>query len=173
MFYDISLVITGLAVRLKVCVKSAMYNERYSFYLNKKLSIRNEQGKGKVKAIPVHAWTGPYGPRRLRPPEFLDNRHMKVARWSNLHIGRLYPPLPGDTPDTNFCNRLSRIQGHSAAGRIKSIIPLGIKLANFRLVAQCLKQPLPQRPLPPLPNTKDTSSFQFAVNFKNYKCSGY
>jgi hypothetical protein len=27
--------------------------------------------KGKCKAIPVKAWTGPWGPRRLRLPDFM------------------------------------------------------------------------------------------------------
>ena len=29
--------------------------------------------------------------RKLRLPEFLDNRHMKVARLSALNTGHLYP----------------------------------------------------------------------------------
>ena len=43
-----------------------------------------------LKFIPLQAWTGPYGSRRLRFLEFLDNRHMKVARLSALRTGRLY-----------------------------------------------------------------------------------
>ena len=34
---------------------------------------------------------GPQGSRRLSPPEFLDNRHIKVVRLSALRTGRLYP----------------------------------------------------------------------------------
>jgi hypothetical protein len=44
---------------------------------------------------------------------------MKVIRLSALRIGRLY--LPGDIPGTDFCQRLSRLQGHIAAGRSKSM----------------------------------------------------
>jgi hypothetical protein len=40
------------------------------------------KGKGKGKAIPVQAWTSPYGSMRLSPPEFLDSRHMKVAAYT-------------------------------------------------------------------------------------------
>ena len=47
------------------------------------------------KAIPIQAWAGPYSSRRLRLPEFLDNRHMKVATSSAHH--------PGNTPGTHFC----------------------------------------------------------------------
>jgi hypothetical protein len=44
----------------------------------------------KGKAIPVQAWTGPQGSRRLRLPEFLDIWQMKVVR-SAVRTGRLYP----------------------------------------------------------------------------------
>ena len=40
----------------------------------------------------VQAWTGSL---------FLDNRHMKVARFSALRTGLLYPP--GNTPGTHLC----------------------------------------------------------------------
>ena len=33
-----------------------------------------------LQAIPVYAWTGPEGSRRLWLPEFLGSRHIKVAR---------------------------------------------------------------------------------------------
>ena len=45
---------------------------------------------GKGKAILILAWTGPQGSRRLRLPEFQDNRHMKEARLLDQRIGRLY-----------------------------------------------------------------------------------
>jgi hypothetical protein len=44
---------------------------------------------------------------------------MKVVRLSALRTGRLNPP--GNIPGTHFCYRLSRLQGHSAARRIKSM----------------------------------------------------
>jgi len=47
---------------------------------------------GKVKAIPLHVWTGPEGSRRLRFPDFEDNWHMKVVRLSALCTGHLCPP---------------------------------------------------------------------------------
>jgi hypothetical protein len=40
-----------------------------------------------------------------------------VVRLSALSTGRLYPPRYN--PGTYFCYRLSRPQGHNAAGRIK------------------------------------------------------
>jgi len=42
------------------------------------------------EAIPIEAWTGPEGSKRLRLPEFVDIRHMKVARLSALNTG-IYP----------------------------------------------------------------------------------
>jgi hypothetical protein len=48
-------------------------------------------GKGKGKEIPIQDLTGPEGSRRLRLPEFLDNRHVKVAGSSALHIAAFTP----------------------------------------------------------------------------------
>jgi len=36
------------------------------------------------------SWTDPEGSRKVRLPEFPDNRHMKVIRLSAVHTGRLY-----------------------------------------------------------------------------------
>ena len=47
--------------------------------------------KCKDKAVPLQSWTGSEGSSRLRLPEFLDSRHMKVVRLSALHTGRIYP----------------------------------------------------------------------------------
>jgi hypothetical protein len=84
--------------------------------------------QSKSKAIPLQAWTGPEGYRRLRLPRFQDNRHMKLIRLSALRTGRLYPPKKyswysfllesGSTP-----------RGHSAAGRIMSM-----KNSNYTIV---------------------------------------
>jgi len=73
----------------------------------------------KVKKIPLQAWTGPEGFPAVVAPSFQDNRHMKEVRLSALGTGRLYPP--GNNPGTHLCQRLSRPQGHSAAGRIMSM----------------------------------------------------
>jgi hypothetical protein len=61
--------------------------------------------KVKCKTIPLQAWTGPEGSRRLRFPDSNGNQHVKVVRLSALHTGRLY--TPGNIPGT-----------HSAAGKI-------------------------------------------------------
>ena len=85
------------------------YQNKYSSFL----------GNTKGKAIPLRDWRGPQGPRRLGLPEFLDNWHLKVVWLSAIRTGRIYPP--GKIPGTDFCQRLSRPLGHSAAGKIKSI----------------------------------------------------
>jgi hypothetical protein len=53
--------------------------------------------------------------------QFLDNRQGSVAGLSALHTGRLYPLGDTSITGTHFCQRLSRTQGHNAAGRIKSM----------------------------------------------------
>ena len=67
--------------------------------------------KGKGKALPIQAWTGPWGSRRFRLPEFLCNRHMQVVRLTSLRTGHLYPK-------EIF---LSRPRGHSASWRLMPI----------------------------------------------------
>jgi hypothetical protein len=57
--------------------------------------------KVKGKFIPLQAWTGPYGSRSLRIPEFPDNRQKKVVSLSALCIGLLYPL--GDIRGTHLC----------------------------------------------------------------------
>ena len=56
---------------------------------------------------------------------------------STLCTGRLHPP--GGIPGTHFCQRLSQFQGHSAAGRIKSVRNPKDH-ATLRLAAKCLNQ---------------------------------
>lgn len=42
------------------------------------------------KPISVRSWTVSLGSRRMKRPEFLENRHTKVARLPALCAGRLY-----------------------------------------------------------------------------------
>ena len=67
---------------------------------------------------PGQAWTGPWGCRSLRLPGFLDIRYMKAEKSAQRTV-RLYPS--GNIPGTHFCGRLSRPQGHSATGTLKSM----------------------------------------------------
>ena len=63
--------------------------------------------------------TGPEGFRKLRLPDLNTVGRWRLIRLSARRTGRLYPP--GDIRGTHFCQRLSRRQGHSAAGRIMSM----------------------------------------------------
>ena len=70
---------------------------------------------GKGKAVPLQAWKGPEGSRKIRFPDFMTTAQ-NGGRLSVLRTASLYPP--GNTPGTHFCQWLSRPQGHSAIGRM-------------------------------------------------------
>jgi hypothetical protein len=93
-----------------------------------------------VKAVPLQAWSGPEGSRKLRFPDY-----MTMAQDGGKVVSLTHrPPLPpGNAPGTHLCQRLSRPQGHSTIGRIMSMeknpmTPSGIEPATFRFVAQYL-----------------------------------
>jgi len=46
--------------------------------------------KGTGKAVPLQAWTGPEGSRKLRLPDFVTTAQ-DGGRLSTLRTGRLYP----------------------------------------------------------------------------------
>jgi hypothetical protein len=74
--------------------------------------------KVKGKAVPLQAWSGPEGSRKLRFPDYMTTAQDGGKVVSLRHR----PPLPpGKDPGTHFCYRLSRLQGHSAIGRIMSM----------------------------------------------------
>ena len=55
--------------------------------------------KGKVKPVPLHAWSVPEGSRKLRFPDFMTTAQDggKVVNLTHR------PPLPpGNTPGTHF-----------------------------------------------------------------------
>ena len=45
----------------------------------------------KGKAVPLQAWSGPEGSRKIRFPDFMTTAHRMVVRLSALHTGSLYP----------------------------------------------------------------------------------
>jgi hypothetical protein len=54
----------------------------------------------KVKAVPLQAWGGPEGSRKLRFPDFLTTAQDGGKDVSLTHR----PPLPpGNTPGSHFC----------------------------------------------------------------------
>jgi len=71
--------------------------------------------KEKGKAVPLQAWSGPEGSRKVRFPDFVTTAQ---DGGKVVHL-RHRPPLPrGNAPVTHFCLRLGRPRGHIAAGRI-------------------------------------------------------
>jgi len=104
------------------------------------MSLRGIIDKSKGKAVPLQAWSGPEGSRKLKFPDFMTTAQGGGKVVSLTHR----PPLPpGNAPGTHFCWRLSRPQGHSAIGRILCqwkfpMTPAGIEPATFRFVAQHL-----------------------------------
>ena len=57
-------------------------------------------GKGKGKSVPLQAWSGPEGSRKLRFPDFMTTAQEGGKVISFTHR----PPLsPGNPPGTHFC----------------------------------------------------------------------
>ena len=72
----------------------------------------------KGKSVPLQAWSGPEGSRKLRIPDF-----MTMAQEGGKVVSltqRLHLPA-GNLPGAHFCYRVIRPQGHSAIGRIMSM----------------------------------------------------
>jgi hypothetical protein len=56
--------------------------------------------EGKGKAVPLQAWSGPEGSRKLRFPDFMTTAQDGGKVVSLTHL----PPLPpGNMPGTHFC----------------------------------------------------------------------
>jgi hypothetical protein len=98
--------------------------------------------KVKVKLSRYRPSTGPWGPRRLRLLEFLDNQHRKVVRLSVLCTGRLYPQegflvliYVRGWVDPRAIMRPAGLNHWKIP-----VTPSGIEPATFRFVVQCLNQ---------------------------------
>ena len=62
------------------------------------VNVRCYNGKG--KAVPLQAWSGPEGSRKLRFPDFMTTAQNGGKVVSLMHR----PPLPpGNAPGTQFC----------------------------------------------------------------------
>ena len=58
------------------------------------------EGTVKAKPVPLQAWSGPEGSRKLRLPDYMTTAQ-DGGRLSALRTGRLYPTR--NTPGTHFC----------------------------------------------------------------------
>ena len=64
------------------------------------LYVDRRVSKGKGKAVPLQAWSGPEGSRTLRFPDYMTTAQDGVKVVSLTHR----PPLPpGNIPGTHFC----------------------------------------------------------------------
>jgi len=60
----------------------------------------SKKGKGKGKAVPLQAWSGPEGSKKLRFPDFMTTAQDDGKFVSLTHR----PPLPpGNATGTHFC----------------------------------------------------------------------
>ena len=63
-------------------------------------TLLDDRGKGIGKAVPLQAWSGPEGSRKLWFPDFMTTAQDSGKVVSPTHR----PPLPpGNTPGTHFC----------------------------------------------------------------------
>ena len=71
-----------------------MYNIYYILYI-----IYVSYMKGKGKAVPLQAWSGPEGSRNLRFTDFMTTAQKGGKVVSLTHR----PHLPPNSPGTHFC----------------------------------------------------------------------
>ena len=116
------------------------------------------------KAIPVQTWTG---------PDCSGCRGSQISRQSVHEGGKAVsstyrPPLPsGNIPGTHFCRRLSRPQGHSAAGRIMSMTDPNDTIGNrTRDLPVCKAAPQSAAPPRVTPERKKRQKLQ--IKSENY-----
>jgi hypothetical protein len=65
-----------------------------------KTKYSNDIEVNKYKAVPLQAWSGPEGSRKLRFPDFMTTAQEGGKVVSPTHR----PPLPpGNTPGSHFC----------------------------------------------------------------------
>ena len=103
-----------------------------------KLHAENKAGKG--KAVPLQAWSGPEGSRKLRFPDFVT-----IARDGGKVVSITHRPLftPRKYSWYSFLLEAESTPGPHCDQKDfismkNSLIPAGIKPATFRFVAQHL-----------------------------------
>jgi len=62
--------------------------------------FRSYGTKGKGKSVPLQAWSGPEGSRKLRFPDFVTTAQDSGKVVSLMHRPSL---LPGNAPGTHLC----------------------------------------------------------------------
>ena len=86
----------------RICTQFTEINEvtKMSRYCTDNENVSsNTKGKSKGKPVPLQAWSGPEGSRKLRFPDFMTTAQ-DGGKVSHTHRPSL---PPGNTPGTHFC----------------------------------------------------------------------
>ena len=67
---------------------------------NKMCKLKYNKGKSKGKAVPLQAWSGPEGSRKLRFPDYMTTAQ---DGGKVVNLTHRQPLPPGNTPGTHFC----------------------------------------------------------------------
>ena len=109
------------------------------YYIFNMMEINRKLKSRVSKAIPLPAWTSPLRSRRMRLPEFLDSRHMKVVKLSALWTGRLHPltqEISLALISVKVCVDLRAILRPEGLSQLKiPMTPSGIEPATIRFVS--------------------------------------
>ena len=93
-------VLNKKTVIMTLLIFTSLLNLSLYQYYRQCLSQQGEVKKRKGKAVPLQAWSGPEGSRKLRFPDFMTTAQDGGKVVSLMHR----PPLPpGNTPGTHFC----------------------------------------------------------------------
>ena len=91
--------LTSVSIMFRNCCGNSKFAE-HLFDNGHGVGIVDKIAKKKSKAVPLQAWSGPEGSRKLRFPDFMTTAQDGDKVVSLTHR----PPLPpGNTPGTHFC----------------------------------------------------------------------